>query len=253
MKNKNFIFLAFFLLPIIGLSFSCQKETKVATITYSDSIYSLKVYKVERHPTLVRNGFGMDMYHDGDASCDTSYLRSDTSSFPYDLLFYNEFAYSMSATGDYTYSGYPVIFMYTDTLDGSKSVKAVMVGQGIDRFNAFTYDSISNYISSLKSDPYIKLSKYRTELHTATVDGYVLLKDTAEALYATLVIGNKFRPDIGGYMTGIAADDVDQIYSQPVFLIRTREGLYAKFMVTLFKGVGADTQKLTLQWQAIKK
>jgi hypothetical protein len=237
---------------ILSLFSSCQQKQEELVVSYSDDIYSLKEYKVERHPTLVRRGFGMDIYHEGDASSDTMYLKSDTSTFTYDLLFYNEYAYTELSTGDYSYSGYPVIFMYTDTADSSQSVKAVMVGQGIDRFEEFTYDSIARYVSSLKSDPYIDLSKYRTEVHTSSVDGYILLLDTVSTLYAKLVIGNKFRPDIGGVITGVSAEDEDQIYQQPVFLVKTREGLYAKFMVTRFKGIGADTQKLTLQWQAIK-
>lgn len=224
------------------------------SISYGSSTYELKTYKVERHPTLVRHGFGMDIYHQGDAILDTLYLKSDSSSFQYDLLFWNEMAYTPLSTGDYTSVGYPVIFMYTDTINPDKSVKAVMVGQGITYFNSFTAYSITpTRIASLKADPYIDLSKYRTEVHTSTVDGSILLESTAESLYSTLVIGNKFRPNIGGVFNMTDVSDETQINYQPVFLVKTREGLYAKFMVTRFKGVGADVQKMTLQWQAIKK
>lgn len=262
------------------LLFSCQQGiTEAPVVTYSDSIYSLKQYKVERHPTVVRNGFGMDIYHKGNASLDTLYLSyqklppyhpnnpvatgailnrynvqaGDSVTFQYDLLFYNEFAYSLLSTGDYSSTGYPVIFMYTDPTNDNNSTKAAMVGQGINCFNAFTSDSISKYTDKLKSDPLIDLASYRTTVNTATISGYVLLVSTADSLFSKLVIGYKFRPGIGGVFNITDASDEAQIDLQPVFLVKTREGLYAKFMVTRFKGVGTDTQKLTLQWQAIKK
>lgn len=258
---------------------ACQQEEVEETvkIVYGADIYELKEYKAERHPPVVRNGFGMDIYHPGNASSDTLYLDTDLPPyhpnnpgaegstitkpdaetgeaipFEYDLLFYNEFAYTLQITSDYSNTGYPVIFMYTDPVNAEKSVKAVMVGQGIACFNAFTADSISRYRSELKSDPPVDLAAFRTELHTATVDGFLLLRDNAEELYARLVIGHKFRPTVGGVFYLPDVSDEAQIDMQPVFLIQTREGLFAKFMVTRFKGVGVDTQKLTLQWKALE-
>jgi hypothetical protein len=278
--NKIVRYKIFFLGICCFSLFSCQQE-EIDTekkIVYSDSIYSLKEYKVERHPPVCRNGFGMDIYHEGNSSFDSIYFSyeklppyhpnnpvssgyvinrynaetGDSISMEYDLLFYNEFAYTLLTTGDYGSTGYPVIFMYTDPTDDKKSTKASMVGQGIDYFNAFTADSITKYKSGLKSDSLINLAAYRTEVHTASIDGTILLRDVIEPFYAGLVIGNKFRPNIGSVFDLTDVSDEAQIDLQPVFLIRTREGLYAKFMVTRFKGVGVDTQKLTLQWQALK-
>lgn len=250
--NSQIVNCLLFLLAI--LLFACQQEEidTNKTIVYSDSIYTLKQYKVERHPTILRNGFGMDIYHEGDASKDTSYLKSDTASFKYDLLFYNEMTYFPLSTGDYSSSGNPAIFMYADKNDASQSVRAVMVGQGISCFNNFNADSIAKYVSDLKSDNYFNISDFRTVIHSSNVNGSLLLQTTADSLYKTLVIGYKFRPNIGGVFNMSDVSDETQINYQPVFLIRTREGLYAKFMVTRFKGVGVDTQKLTLQWQALK-
>jgi len=259
---------------------ACQQQDMVTEkkTTYSDSIYDLKTYLVERHPTVVRNGFGLDIFHEGNASLDTLYLSNeklppyhpnnpvgtgailkrynkaagDSVAFQYDLLFYNEFAYNLLSTGDYSATGYPVIFMYTDPTNESNSTKATMIGQGINCFHAFTTDSIAKYKSGLKSDPLIDLASYRTPVNTATVSGSILLEPTVDPLISKLVIGYKFRPKTGGIFNMPDASDVAQINYQPVFLIKTREGLYAKFMVTRFKGVGVDTQKLTLQWQALK-
>ncbi|MDR1738628.1 MAG: hypothetical protein LBR66_07440 [Candidatus Symbiothrix sp.] len=258
--------------------FSCQQEDEdqVPKIVYSADIYETREYKVERHPPVVRNGFGMDIFHLGNSSADTLYLDVDlppwhpnnpgaTGSevyitdpetgerqlFEYDLLFYNEFAYVHQATGDYSNTGYPVIFMYTDPNNAAKSVKAARVGQGIACFEAFTADSIDKYKSNLKSDPLVDLPALRTELHTASVEGSILMREDAEALYSTLVIGHSFRPNIGGVFDLPDVSDEAQIDLQPVYLVQTREGLFAKFMVKRFKGVGVDTQRLTLTWKAL--
>jgi len=260
------------------LFISCQQGTNENPVVYSDDLYVLKEYLVERHPTVVRNGFGMDLYHVGNSSLDTMYLTSplpswhpnaayetgvtlkkynetaaDSVEFDYDLLFFNEFAYTQNYAGDYNGSGYPVIFMYTDPTNANNCTKAAMVGQGTDCFDAFTYSSIEAYKDSLKADPLINLNALRVEMHTSTVDGTIMLEDSVSSLYPSLAIGNKFRPNIGGVITMNDVSDEAQKALQPVFLIRTREGRYAKFMVTRFKGVGVDTQKLTLQWEDLKE
>jgi hypothetical protein len=270
---------------------SCQQEDPTSRedpnskIEYGTDTYALKEYKVERHPPVVRNGFGMDIFHAGGADLDTLYLDTELpplhpnkptadgllpvkrytdaetleekeAAFAYDLLFFNEFVYVPQVTGDYSSTGYPVIFLYTDPDDESVTVAAALVGQGKSYFNAFTKDSVTAHLADLRSDPLIDLPSLRTELYAQTaeggiVDGTIMLRDGVEELYKTLVIGNKFRPNIGGVFSGMEADEETQHLYQPVFLVRTREGLYAKFMVTRFKGTGADTQRLTLQWQAL--
>ena len=276
MKNRLYM-ISVFLCSFLAFSACKQKDIVKPVEKFSDDIYDLKTYKVERHPPVVRNGFGMDFYHRGNSSLDSMYLSSplppwhpnnpvaggakikrylgsngDSVEFRYDLLFYNEFAYTKNVNGDYTSSGYPVIFMFTHPVYKDSSTMAVMVGQGIACFNAFTADSITpRRISDLKADQVINLALYRSELHTSSVDGSIMLMETIAPFYQSLVIGNKFRPNIGGVFDGDVSDEA-QIDLQPVFLIKTREGYYAKFMVTRFKGTGADTQKLTLQWQALK-
>jgi hypothetical protein len=213
-------------------------ETTTDTVNYPSHIYEQKTYKVERDPGVNRNGFGIDFYHYGSAASDTLYLKSSSDSFPYDLLFYNSYAYTQTSTGDWTGSGNPVIFL-------ASGVKALMVGQGITVFNSFTYDSITSArVSQLASDPAIDT------VSTKNSQGFQV-ESLIRAQYAKLIIGNKFRPTIGGVFTS-TADDVNQINLQPVFLIKTKEGYYAKFMVTLFKGTGVDIQKMTMTWQALK-
>ncbi|MDR3127160.1 MAG: hypothetical protein LBU08_01630 [Tannerellaceae bacterium] len=266
---------------------SCQQEEPAPDnkIVYGTDIYALKEYKVERHPPVVRNGFGMDIFHLGTAALDTLYLdtvlpphhpnKPDAkgplpiklytddetleeieAEFAYDLLFFNEFVYGLLSTGDYSQTGFPAIFLYTDPNNETVTVKAAMVGQGVDYFEAFTKDSVAAHLADLRADPIIDLPSLRTEIHArkdddSSIDGTFMLRESVEDFYKTLVIGNKFRPKIGGVFDSTEADAETQSLYQPVFLIRTREGLYAKFMITRFKGTGPDTQRLTLQWQAL--
>ncbi len=257
---------------------SCQQDNiEEEKVEYSTDIYELKAYKLERCVAVIRNGCGLDFYHQGNSGFDTLYFPKDELpawhpnncadtgkiytkeyegeqyEFDYDILFYNEYWYSPNANGDYYGSGNPVIFMYTDPYDDENSVYATIVGQGVDCFDGFIYDSISKYEGSLTSDPFMCLSDYRTEMHTSTVDGTIMIRDSISGVYASLAIGNKFRPNIGGVFELSDASDEAQSDLQPVFLVKTREGLYAKFMVVRFKGTGSDTKKLTIQWQAISE
>ena len=221
------------------LANTSTEVTVTDTTTYDTNIYELKTYKVERHPTVNRHGFGMDFYHYGSALADTSYLKSSSDGFAYDLLFYNDYAYTQTSTGDWTASGNPVIFM-------ASGVQAVMIGQGISVFNSFSYDSITSArINQLASDPVIDT------ISTKNPQGFQV-ESLIRAAYEKLIIGIKFRPSIGGIFT-CNTDDANQINLQPVFLIKTREGLYTKFMVTIFKGTGVDAQRSTLLWQTLKK
>jgi hypothetical protein len=256
---------------------SCQQDEDEPKVVYGTDIYELKSYKIPRMPTVMRGGWGMDIYHLGNSSHDSTYFdvaqlpayhpnnpvatgavvtkpdaeTNENVKFEYDLLFYNEMGYSLTNTGDYTSKGNPVIFMYTDAAHAGNSTQATIVGYGVAFFNTFTYADITKAITdNLKADPLVALASYRTELHTATVDGAVTLEDDIYPFYATLTIGNKFRPAYADWLP--AGNNPDEIDKQAVFLIKTREGLYAKFMVTDFQGTGADTQMLTLQWQALK-
>jgi hypothetical protein len=225
--------------PATTTSGTTSSSVTTDTANYQSHIYEQKTYKVERDPGVNRNGFGMDFYHYGSAVADTLYLKSKTDAFPYDLLFYNSYAYTQTSTGDWTGSGNPVIFL-------ASGAQALMVGQGVAVFNSFTYDSITpTRVSQLASDPAIDT------VSTKNSKGFQV-ESLIRAQYAKLIIGNKFRPNVGGVFSS-AADDVNQINLQPVFLVKTREGYYAKFMVTLFKGTGVDIQKMTLTWQALKK
>lgn len=276
MKKIDLFFALSELLCILVLFNACQQDEPETEIVYGTDIYELKTYQIERDPGVVRSGWGMDMYHLGNSMLDSIYFDADrlppwhpnnpvangdaiikqdaeagVQEFRYDLLFYNEMGYTQNATGDYTAQGNPVIFIYTDPTNADNSAKATIAGTGVAFFDAFTYADITPaLIGRLQSDPLVILNDHRTELHTPTIDGKVTLADDIYPFYETLTIGNKFRPGYGDLPSGNNENEIDL---QPVFLIKTREGLYAKFMVTDFQGTGQDTRKLTLQWQALKE
>jgi len=279
--TKNFGF-AVAIIAATFIFIACNQEEDEPEITYGSDIYELKEYIIPRMPTVVRGGLGMDIYHEGNSTHDSIYFNVDQLpayhpnnpvatgtatfkkdetgadiAFNYDILFYNEMGYSQTATGDYTSKGNPVIFLFTDPTDAAKSTKAAIVGHGISFFNSFTYKSITKDMTDkLKSDPLVTLASFRKEVSSPNVEGPVMLESDIYPFYETLVIGNKFRPgyykDDDGTILLPAGNNEDEADYQAVFLIKTREGLYAKFMVTDFQGTGQLTQYMTLQWQALK-
>ena len=136
--KKNLIYLAMIFTLLISIS-SCSNDVKIVTPDYPESVWDTRVYKIERHPTLIRNGFSMDLLHEGDAEFDVLYMTETTiNEFPYDLMFTNDYAYSKNNAGEWNGSGNPVITLAAD-------VKAAMVGTGIAFFESFLATDIATY------------------------------------------------------------------------------------------------------------
>ena len=227
----------FFYVAIAIFIASCEKETDEKKIADSADTYDLKEYKAMRSPSVNKEGYGMDFVHDS-IMVDTFYMDGVTP-FEYDLLFYNQMVYYKNASGEVQSEGCPVIFLYKDTLDVSNSVKACQVGEGIDYFNSFTYVSPFQE-AELSADPDI-------DLEACTDSTGKPQKGLVMEAYTMLIIGNKFRTSV----LEIPEDKTEEEV-QPVFLVKTREGLFAKFMVTAYQGIGADKQKTTIMWQVFK-
>ena len=247
-----------YILSIISLGllffiYSCSEDIFTEDISYPESIWDVREYKIERHPTVNRNGFGMDLFHPENDSVDVNYLTEETlSTFDFDLLFYNDSSYTQSFTGDWNGTGNPVIFM-------NEGVMAAMIGTGIERFGSFIESEIETFKDSLKTDPVLDLqsTKHRhdencikNDLGEYTHEEGFQIQSLIRKEYAKLIIGNKFRPNIGGIFE-CESDNPEQINMQPVFLVKTKEDAYALFMVTLFKGTGADSQKSCVTWRLV--
>ena len=246
-----------YLLTGLSLTFlvsSCSEDLTVKGPEYTDDIWETRVYKAERHPTVIRNGFGMDMRHEGGSDHDVLYMTEETAlEFPYDIMFSSDQAYSKNNAGEWTGSGNPVIFMAPD-------VRATIVGNGIDAFESFNSTDIETYLADLKSDPEIDIESVKhhhddscitdADGNYAHEEGFSI-QSLIRAEYKKLIIGNKFRPNVGGVFE-CAANDPEQINLQPVFLIETKEKAYSVFMMTIFQGTGEDAQKATMTWRLIK-
>ena len=232
---------------------SCSEDLFSEEVVYPETVWETREFKVERHPTVNRNGYGMDLLLSGSDTIDAAYLTDSTVyTFPFDLLCDNDFAYAQSFTGDWNGTGNPVIFMHPDA-------KAAVVGYGINRFNEFLASELNVYRDSLMADPVLDLEStkhFHNGSCTQKADGTYSheegfqVQNLIREEYAKLVIGNKFRPNVGGEFE-CNADDPEQINMQPVFLVKTREGAFSLFMVTLFKGTGSDTQKSTVTWRLV--
>ncbi|HSQ41219.1 MAG TPA: hypothetical protein VLM37_02945 [Fibrobacteraceae bacterium] len=190
-------------------------------------------YALERSPKINRQGIGIDFIHDS-TTLDTAFLDSGRD-YSYDLVLYNVMVYYIGDTGDSTSEGCPAILMYTSD---SVSVAAYQVGKGTDFFDSYTTITAEE-IDSLKTDPVVDFDS----LHYGAES---IEKDTLMNAYSQLVIGNKFRATVLEIPDGSTEQE-----EQPVFLVKTREGGYAKFMVYQFQGSGDDKQKTLVRWQVL--
>ena len=222
----------FGLLSLMALALiiaSCSKEHNIFDPIQAGD-YPLVSYALERSPKINRIGAGMDFIH-GESSADTTYFGSSVSDkFAADAVFFNLMAYYTDENGDLQSEGCPAILLDADA-------KALEVGAGISFFESFR-EITEDMVKSLVSDVPVNFDSCKVN------DRYN--RDLVMAAYDLCVIGNKFRGRVLDAPEGTAEQD-----AQPVFLIKTLEGGYVKFMVKQFKGNGADKQKTIVQWQVM--
>jgi len=191
-------------------------------------------YKLEREAKINRQGIGLDFVHES-TGLDTAFMTTDRV-FTWDLMFYNVMVYYRGPTGDSLSEGCPGFLLYNT---GSDSVLATQVGKGLTFFESYN-TILPAQIQSLHGDPQVDF----TALHYGNAS---IQRDTLMNAYSTLVIGNSFRASV----LSIPEGSTEQA-EQPVFLVRTREGAYAKFMVKQFQGEGADKKKTVILWQVLQ-
>lgn len=214
---------------------SCEKEKDVNNlITQGD--YPVKEYYFERSPSVNPWGTGMDLVHSEckleETSLDYEYL-TEGSDFTYDLKFYIVKAYYTDKNGDTQSEGCPAILL-------GKDVMACKLGIGVAFF-----------------DSLITITEEMTGLLTTEPEvDYDACKDTSgtydrELLFASIdqcIIGRSFRSNI----LEVPEDKTEQEV-QPVYLIKTSEGGYAKFMVKQFKGDAPQEKQTLMRWQVISE
>lgn len=219
------------MIPVVAMLLAgCTKdETKV--ITQGD--YPVKEYYLERNPDVNVWGAGMDFIH---AECklqetvlDTEYL-TETTQYPFDVKFYTVKAYYTDDKGEMKSEGCPAMLL-------GDGVVASKVGTGVAFFDSLTVVT-DPMIGTLMAEP-------KVDYEACKVNG----KYDRTVLFAAVdkcVIGRSFRSNVLVIPAGKTEHE-----AQSVYLIKTKEGGYAKFMVKQFQGEKPKEKQTLVRWQVI--
>lgn len=213
---------------------SCENKDDDIIIVQGN--YPVKEYYLERNPNTNPWGAAMDFIHDEctftETGLDLLYLSPDTTS-PFDIKLYTVKAYFTDENGDTQSEGCPAMLLGT-------GVSACKVGAGIAFFDSLTLIS-DDMLNRLTTEPGVDYEACKNS--TGNYE--------RELLYAAIdqcIIGRSFRTrvlDIPGEMT--------EQEVQPVFLVKTAEGGYVKFMVKQFQGDPPREKQLLVRWQVIRE
>ncbi len=214
---------------------SCEDSGKEDTII-SQGDYPVKEYYLERNPNTNPWGVGMDFIHDEcsleETELDYMYLTEDSVN-QYDIDFYTVKAYYTDDNGDTQSEGCPAMLL-------GEGVTACKIGEGIDFFDSLLTVT-EEMIGSLVTEQEVDYEACKNE------DG----KYDRELLFAALeecVIGQSFRGNILEIPDGKTEEEV-----QAVYLIKTAEEGYTKFMVRQFKGEIPNEKQTLVRWQVISE
>lgn len=230
MKRVTFIFMA----AIMLLSSCSEDETTNNNISLGD--YPLKEYYLERSPSVNPWGAGMDFIHEECTSEDTDldvYYCSEDSVNTYDILFYIVKVYYTDDNGDTQSEGCPALLL-------GDNVTACQVGAGVNYFDSLTTIT-DEMIASLVSEQEVDFEACKNE--SGKYD-----RDLLYAAYDLCVIGQSFRSDVL-----VVPDDKTEEEVQPVYLVKSAEGGYTKFMVKQFKGDTPYEKQTLMYWQVISE
>ncbi|GAF04019.1 hypothetical protein [Saccharicrinis fermentans] len=214
---------------------SCDKDEAIIPITQGD--YPVKEYYLERDPKVNVWGAGIDFVHSEseltETDLDYAYL-TESDTFSYDIKFYTVKAYSYSENGDLQSEGTPAILLAPTT-------QACKIGEGISYF-----DSIRT-ISEAITGELVYESPIDYSLYKDSETGFYEQENLSAALDAC-IIGQSFRSNILVVPEGKTEEEV-----QAVYLIKTIEGAYVKFMVRRFKPDKPNEKQTLVRWQVINK
>jgi len=230
MKKIILAFTAFLILLV-----SCDKDNETLVITQGD--YPVKEYYLERNPKVNVWGAGIDLVHDecqlAETDLDYKYMESEDE-FTYDIKFYIVKSYYYDTNGDLQNEGCPAMLLSTET-------EACKLGEGVDYFDSLTTIT-EEMIAQLLTDPVINYEDYKDE-STGFYE-----RDSLFAALDKCVIGQSFRSNILVIPDGKTEQEV-----QAVYLVKTREGAYAKFMVKQFKPAKPRQKQSLVRWQVISE
>lgn len=222
------------LLAVLAVFFTACEKDDDNTIRQGN--YPVKEYFLERDPNVNVWGAGMDFIHSectqAETALDFEYLE-DATTFPFDVKFYTVKAYYVDNHGDTKSEGCPAMLLGTD-------VSACKLGAGVAFFDSLTVIT-EDMLAQLETEPAVDYEackngsdKYDRDLLFASLD--------------QCIIGRSFRSNVLVIPAGKTESQV-----QPVYLIKTSEGGYAKFMVKKFQGDPPNEKKTLVRWQVISE
>lgn len=231
MNMKKLIFAAWIFTVFFT---SCEKdENQGSVITLGD--YPVKEYYFERNPSVNVWGVGMDFIHaecsQTETDLDYLYLSPDTTN-QYDVKFYTVKAYYTDDQGDTKSEGCPAMLL-------GDGVTACQVGAGISFFDSLTVVT-ETMINSLVAESTVDYEACKID---GTYDRALLF-----AAVDQCVIGRSFRSSVLVVPEGQTEQEV-----QPVYLIKTSESGYVKFMVKQFQGDAPNEKQTLVRWQVISE
>lgn len=215
----------------------CSDEDE-ETIIYAGD-YPVKEYYLERSPSVNVWGCGMDFIHDEcteeDTDLDYQYLTSDsTEDNEFDINFYTVKAYYTDDNGDIQTEGCPAMLLNDD-------IEAYKIGEGVDFFDSCTVIT-EDMLSGLTTDPFVDYESCYDE----SVGYYI--QDLLYEQVDSCVIGRSFRSSVLVIPDGYEEEEV-----QPVYLVKSLEGGYTKFMVKQFQGDEPNQKQTLVRWQVISE
>jgi hypothetical protein len=220
------------LIPVLTLLFAaCEKEEETVVIKQGD--YPVKEYYLERNPDVNVWGAGIDFIHSEcklqETILDYEYL-TDSSQYLYDIKFYTVKAYYVDDNGDTKSEGCPAMLLGED-------VTACKIGTGVSYFDSLIIVTDA-MIDSLSTEPEVDYEsckiagKYDCTLLFSAID--------------KCIIGRSFRSNVLVIPEGKTEHE-----AQAVYLVKTKEGGYAKFMVKQFMGEKPNEKQTLVRWQVI--
>jgi hypothetical protein len=232
MKMKKRM-LAFALLAVLFVS--CDDDDDTVVISQGD--YPVKEYYFERDPSVNVWGVGMDFINEecslDETDLDYEYLTAD-SEFEYDIKFYTVKVYYVDDVQDTLTEGCPAMLLNED-------IQACKIGEGIDFFDSCTL---------VTEDMLYELSTEPTADYASCFDesaGYYI-QDSLFVVIDSCIIGRSFRSNVLVIPDGMTEEEV-----QAVYLVKSAEGGYSKFMVHQYKGDAPYTKQTLVRWQVISE
>jgi|GEM_PF-1339744 len=227
--------LIYALMVLTFILVSCEKDDDAKKlITQGD--YPVKEYYLERNPSVNPWGAGMDFIHSEcdltDTDLDYLYLSPDTTN-QYDIKFYTVKAYYTDDKGDTQSEGCPAMLL-------GEGVTAFKAGAGIDFFDSLTVVT-EEMIASLAPEPEVDYEACKNT--DGNYDRTLLFTALDQC-----VIGRSFRSNVLVVPEGKTEQQV-----QPVYLVKTSEGGYVKFMVKQFQGDAPKEKQTLVRWQVISE